>query len=86
MLARITYSITALNTISGGTLMMSTNYDDIDPFQWSMSSIGNAYFSGISLEQLWSAVSISQNQMELDAAIDAIIRINDIVATTHIDQ
>jgi len=52
------------------------SYDDIDPFKWSGSTIGNAYFSGVTIEQLWLAISVAENQPELDAAIDITIELN----------
>lgn len=55
---------------------MSVSYDDVDPFKWSGSTIGNAYFSGVSMDQLWLAVSIAKTQHELDAAIDITIKLN----------
>lgn len=43
-----------------------------------LSSIGNAYFSGVSFKQLWQAVSLSKNREELDAAVAATIRVKEI--------
>lgn len=51
---------------------------DIEDFDYITSSIGNAYFSGVSLEQLWSCISISESREDIDAAIDATIRLNNI--------
>jgi hypothetical protein len=42
------------------------------------SSIGNAFFSGVSFEQLWDCVSLSQTREELDAAVTATIRLNEL--------
>jgi len=56
------------------------NYSEIDPFDWMGSSLGNAYFSGVSMKQLWHAVEMSTNQLEFDAAIDAAVRLNTLLA------
>ena len=42
------------------------------------SSIGNAFFSGVSFEQLWDCVSLSETREELDAAVTATIRLNEL--------
>ena len=54
-------------------------YPEIDPFVWFGSSFGNAYFSGLSYEQLWSAVQIAKSPEQLDSAISAIADLNQIV-------
>ena len=40
------------------------------------SSIGNAYFSGVSFEELWNCVLLAQTREELDVAISATIKLN----------
>ena len=50
----------------------------ITDYNYITSSIGNAHFSGLSFEQLWSCVSISYTREELDAAVSAQIRLNEI--------
>lgn len=55
-----------------------SNYD-ISDFDYMMSSLGNAYFSNVSYESLWSAVILSDNREELDAAITATADLNDLV-------
>jgi hypothetical protein len=54
------------------------NDPDIEDFDYILSSVGNAYFSGVSFDQLWSCISISESREDLDAAVDATIRLNDI--------
>lgn len=54
-------------------------YDNVDGFVWALSSFGNAYFSGLSYHQLWEAVKLSSNPIELDAAINASEFLNEIV-------
>lgn len=53
-------------------------YMDIEDYNYIGSSLGNAYFSGLSFDQLWSCVSLSYTREELDAAITAQIRLNEI--------
>lgn len=50
-----------------------TDYDYIG------SAVGNAYFSGLTFDALWSCVSISYTPEELDAAVSAQIRLNEII-------
>lgn len=49
---------------------------------WSVmtSAIGNAKFSGLSLEDLWQAISLSKTPTELDVAIEAAILLKNIKA------
>ena len=51
---------------------------EISDYNYIASAIGNAYFSGISFEQLWSAVSLSENREQLDEAIETTILFNEI--------
>ncbi len=48
----------------------------VDPFKLMGSALGNAYFSGVSFDQLWQCIAISRTPEELDAAIDATINMN----------
>lgn len=52
---------------------MSTAADNykVSDYDYVTSSIGNAVFSGLSMEQLWSCVSLSSTREELDAAVKA---------------
>ena len=50
----------------------------ISDYNYFASSVGNAYFSGISFDQLWDCVFQSSSREELDAAVSATIRLNEI--------
>ena len=50
----------------------------ISDYDYIGSSIGNAFFSGVSFEQLWDCVLLSQTREELDAAVTATIRLNEL--------
>ena len=52
---------------------------DITDYNYIGSSIGNAYFSGLSFSQLWDCVSESKNREELDVAVSATIRLNEMI-------
>lgn len=52
------------------------NEEDIDDYMYITSTLGNAYFSGVSFDQLWNCISISDTREDLDAAVDATIRLN----------
>ena len=56
----------------------------ISDYNYISSSIGNAFFSGISFEELWNCVIQSSSREELDAAVSATIRLNEIIqGNTH---
>ncbi len=50
----------------------------ITDYNYMASSVGNAYFSGVSFAQLWDCVNQSSTREELDAAVSATIRLNEI--------
>lgn len=52
---------------------------DITDYNYIGSAIGNAYFSGVSYDQLWAAIKLSETREELDAAITATIQINELL-------
>lgn len=45
----------------------------IDDYTHMGSSIGNAFFSGLTIEELWNCVLESKNSEELDFAVSATI-------------
>jgi hypothetical protein len=47
-------------------------------FNEILSDIGNAYFSGIGFKSLWECIQLASNREELDAAIAATIRIDEL--------
>ena len=51
----------------------------VDDHTYFGSSVGNAYFSGVSFDQLWQCVLNSNNPKELDSAISAQILLNDLI-------
>jgi hypothetical protein len=51
----------------------------ITDYNYIGSSIGNAYFSGVTYDQLWDCVVLSSNREELDAAVSATINFNKLV-------
>lgn len=52
---------------------------EITDYNYIGSTIGNAYFSGVSFEQLWECVAMSQTREELDAAVTATINLNELI-------
>lgn len=52
---------------------------EIDTFAYMGSAIGNAFFSGLTFEQLWDCTHLSSNREEFDEAVSATIRLNEIV-------
>lgn len=52
---------------------------EITDYNYIGSSIGNAYFSGLTFDQLWSCVALSSNREELDSAVSLTIKLNEMV-------
>lgn len=50
----------------------------IEDYDYIGSSIGNAYFSGLSFHELWDCVSLSTTREELDAAIETTIKLKEL--------
>lgn len=51
----------------------------ISDYNYIGSTVGNAYFSGVSYDQLWNCVLLSTSREELDAAVSATITMNDLI-------
>ena len=51
---------------------------EITDYNYFASTVGNAYFSGLDLTDLWNCVTLSENREELDAAVLASIRLKKI--------
>jgi hypothetical protein len=50
----------------------------ITDYNYIGSTIGNAFYSGLSFEELWSCVILSSTREELDATIDITIKLKEI--------
>lgn len=50
----------------------------ISDYDYIASAIGNGIFSGLSMDQLWSCILLSKNREQLDAAITAVIKLQEI--------
>lgn len=59
--------------------MTKTEDHKIDDYDYILSTVGNAYFSGITFSQLWEAVRISNTREQLDQAIAATILLKETV-------
>lgn len=51
---------------------------NISDYDYIASAIGNGIFSGLSMDQLWSCILLSKNREQLDAAITAAIKLQEI--------
>lgn len=56
---------------------------EIPDYNYIGSSIGNAYFSGLSFQELWSCVMLSSTREELDAAVDLTIKLKELQNDRH---
>lgn len=55
----------------------SKNYQ-ISDYNYITSALGNGYFSGLSMTELWDCIYMSTNREELDAAITATISLKEL--------
>lgn len=55
------------------------NEIDITDYNYIGSSIGNAYFSGLTFSQLWECVFEAKTREQLDAAVSATIKLNEMI-------
>lgn len=51
---------------------------EITDWNYITSALGNAYFSGVSFDQIWMAVTLSKTREEFDEAVAAQILLNEI--------
>lgn len=51
---------------------------EITDYNYIGSAVGNAFFSGVSFDELWSCMVESNTREELDAAVSATIRLKEI--------
>ena len=61
---------------------MRENQNHIDfkitDYNYFGSTLGNAYFSGLTLEEIWSCVSLAENREQFDDAISITIKLKKI--------
>lgn len=57
---------------------MTRHIFEISDYDYIGSTIGNAYFSGLSFSQLWECVFEAKTRDQLDAAVSATIKLNEI--------
>jgi hypothetical protein len=54
--------------------------DEITDFNYILSAVGNAFWSGLTFDELWDCISVSYTREDLDAAVSAAIRLKEIVS------
>lgn len=52
---------------------------EITDYNYILSSVGNAYFSNVSFDELWNCVMVSESREQLDAAISATIKFKELI-------
>lgn len=52
---------------------------EIDDYNYITSSIGNAFFSGLSMEELWDCIVLSTTREELDIAVSSSILLTELI-------
>ena len=58
-------------------------YKDGEEVNEVLSTIGNAFFSGVSFDQLWDCITLTDDRAKLDAAIKATIDLNELVDSSR---
>ena len=53
--------------------------DQITDYNYITSTIGNAFFSGLSFNELWQCVHLSTSREDLDVAVDATIKLKELI-------
>lgn len=51
----------------------------ITDYNYILSSVGNAYFSGLSFDDLWNAIRVSETREQLDTAVSASIELRELI-------
>lgn len=57
---------------------MQHDYPEITDYNYMLSTVGNAYYSGISFRDLWGCVSNTTNVEDLDTAVSATILLSEV--------
>lgn len=52
---------------------------EISDYNYILSSVGNAHFSGLNFHELWSCIDVSSTREELDAAVSATIYLKELI-------
>jgi hypothetical protein len=67
--------------------MKKTNEEyTITDYNYFGSTVGNAFHSGITFEELWQCVSMSETREELDFAVTATIDLNEITKKDNLNE
>lgn len=53
---------------------------EISDWDYIMSTLGNAYFSGLTLAEIWDCVSVSSNREQFDVAVLANLRLKELLS------
>ena len=53
--------------------------DEITDYNYITSTVGNAFFSGLSFSELWECVLVSSSREDLDTAVESTIKLKEIV-------
>lgn len=58
--------------------------DEITDYNYITSTIGNAFFSGLSFDELWECVVVSTSREDFDTAVDATIKLKELISKDNI--
>jgi hypothetical protein len=53
-------------------------YKDIDDYTFLGSTIGHAYFSGLTFEELWGCISLAETREDFDTAVEITIKMKEL--------
>jgi hypothetical protein len=66
-----------MSLVSGVTVVSDLEISDWD---YIMSALGNAYFSGMTLTEVWDCVRVSSNREEFDLAVSTNLRLKELLS------
>ena len=52
---------------------------EIKDYDYFTSTLGNAYFSGLTFDEMWNSVLVSETREELDVAVSAAINLKEVI-------
>lgn len=62
----------------GETVKSQSLTPEVTPYAYFSSALGNALFSGLTVEEIWCIVSLCESEEQLDAAVSATIKLKEL--------
>lgn len=58
--------------------MSKPQFYEISDYNYITSAVGNAFFSGLTQEELWSCITLASTREQLDEAVSATILLKEV--------